>query len=87
MSETTKAGPSDTDKILHRLNVLIAQQKRVEAATLTAALLDKRRKALSIAEVLEIARDIEFACYPQPHNPQYQEWVKTKDERLNFVHK
>lgn len=87
MSDTKATTPSDAEKVIRRLDTLTVHMKRVEAATLTAALLDKRRKALSIAELLEITRDIEFARYPQPHNPEYQEWVKTKDERLNYVHK
>lgn len=87
MSETKPVQPTDAEKIIRRLDVLINHSRRVEAAALTAALLDKRRKALSIAELLEIARDIEFARHPQPNNPEYQEWEKTKDERLNFIHK
>lgn len=67
--------------------MLTCHTKRVEAATLTAALLDKRRKALLIAELLEITRDIEFARNPLPMNPEYQEWLKTKDEKINFIHK
>jgi hypothetical protein len=87
MSETKTTPPTDTQKILKRLDALIMHQKRAETAALTAALLDKRRKALSINELLDIARDIEFARYPQPHNPAYQAWEKIKDERLNLVHK
>ena len=87
MSETNDKLQAEVKKILTRLDMLINQQKRLEAATLAVALLDKRRKALSIAELLEITRDIQFARYPQPQNPDYQEWEKTKDEKLNFVHK
>lgn len=87
MSDAETTLQSNMDKLLRRLDIVIAHQKRLEAATLTAALLEKRRKALTIAELLEIARDVEFARYPAPHNPEYQEWLKTKDETLNFAHK
>lgn len=84
MSETI---PSDTQKLLQRLDNLIIAQRRAEVATLAAALLSGRRKSLSIAEMLNVVRDIQFAQYPQPLNPDYQDWEFTKDERLNLVYK
>ena len=87
MNETEKSLQAEIEKLVRRLDNMMMHQKRLEAATLTVALLDKRRKALTIAEVPAIARDIEFARYPLPNNPEYQEWAKTKDETLNYVHK
>jgi enoyl-CoA hydratase/carnithine racemase len=95
MSETKKlpaekapaaAGAEDA-KMVKLLDKLITHQKRVEAATLAAAIATNRGTPLSIAEMLELARDVQFARYPQPKAAEYLEWVKTKDEKLNFVHK
>lgn len=88
MSETPKApAPDELKQIANKLENLIYMQRRVEAATLASALLGTRRRSLSIAEMLEIVRDINYARYPMPNHPDYQEWELTKDERLNRVYK
>ena len=87
MSDTKDGTQAVLEKLLHRMDHLLNAQRRAETATLTAALLGSRRKSLSINELLNITRDIHFARHPQPHNPEYQEWEKTKDERLNFIYK
>ena len=87
MSNTTNDTQQVLEKILHRLDHLLNLQRRAETATLTAALLGSRRKSLSINELLNISRDIHYARYPQPNNPDYQEWEKTKDERLGLIYK
>lgn len=88
MSETPKApAPTDNEQLMTKLNQLIMMQRRTEAATLAAALLSTRRKSLSIAEMLDVVRDIDFARNPAPNNPQYQEWELTKAERLSRIYK
>lgn len=87
MSDDVNAAPPVTEKILAKLDQLIQQQRRLEVVSLAAALLGSRRKSLSVTELLEVTRDIQFARYPMPNNPDYQEWAVTKDERLSRIYK
>ena len=55
------------------------------AATLVAAIVTAAGRPYSIAEVLEIERDVYLALYPQEGRGRYEEWAKTKDDRLAKV--
>ncbi|MBV9977850.1 MAG: hypothetical protein JO105_20875 [Hyphomicrobiales bacterium] len=68
------------------LSALAEATKQQMVATLTAAIIIASGKPRSIAEVLEIAHDIQFATHPAPNVGAYQEWAKTKDARLRKVH-
>ena len=67
--------------------MLTNQERRTEISNLVKAQLETRRKFLSLAELLDVARDIQYARYPLPNHPDYQEWEQTKDERLNRIYK
>ena len=56
------------------------------AAILTAALVGAANRPHSVAEILEIQRDVLWSLYPKNELSTYQEWLKTKDERLQQVH-
>ncbi len=56
------------------------------AAILTAALVHAAGRPHSVAEVLEIQRDISWSLYPKNELGSYQEWLKTKDGRIQQVH-
>jgi hypothetical protein len=68
------------------LAALADATERQTVATLTAAIIIASGKPRSIAEVLEIAKDIHFATNPAPNFGAYKEWEKTKDTRLGKVH-
>ncbi len=87
MSDDSAAIFEELKQIRLRLDTLVNLQRRTELATLANALLGTRRRSLSIAEMLDVVRDIQFARYPLPENPEYQEWEQTKDERLNRIYK
>jgi hypothetical protein len=40
----------------------------------------------SVAEVLELNRDIHFSLFPAPGHPRFEEWAKTKEGALKKVH-
>jgi hypothetical protein len=56
------------------------------AATLASAIIAASGRPHSIAQALEIVRDIEYALHPLPASGDYEAWAKTKDARLNKVH-
>jgi hypothetical protein len=89
MSDTTPGASTElTTKLANgQFWNLVASIRAQEVATLAAALLGNRRKSISLAELLEVTRDIQFAKYPAPNNPEYQEWEKTKSERLSRIYK
>jgi hypothetical protein len=60
--------------------------RRQNATILAAAIISASGRPHSIEQALEIVRDIQFATNPNPGSGAYQEWAKTKDERLSKVH-
>jgi hypothetical protein len=56
------------------------------AATLASAIIVASGRPHSIQQALDIANDIQMAMYPTPNSGYYQEWSKTKDDRLKKVH-
>jgi len=71
--------PVDMARLLNTL-----QQQYI--ATLTSAVVIASGKPHSIQQVLDIARDINFATNPNPNFGAYKEWEKTKHLALNKVH-
>jgi hypothetical protein len=65
---------------------LTEAMKSNTAATLAAAIITASGRPFSIQQALDIMRDIYFARSPSPNSGAYQEWAKTKDERLNRVY-
>ncbi len=87
MNEDSAAMLEELKQIRLRLDLLVNQERRTEIATLVNALVGTRRKSLSLAELLNVARDVQYARYPLPNNADYQEWEQTKDERLSRIYK
>ena len=52
---------------------------------LAAALMQASGRPYSIEQALDLVRDCRFAMYPKPGLGSYQEWAKTKDERLSRI--
>jgi hypothetical protein len=55
-------------------------------ATLASSIITASGRPHSIQQAMDIARDIQMAMYPAPQIGFYQEWAKTKAERLNKIH-
>jgi hypothetical protein len=66
--------------------LLLQLLRRQNATTLAAAIISASGRPHSIEQALEIVTDIQFALNPNPRAGAYQEWAKTKDERLSKVH-
>lgn len=62
---------------------LLARQQVV--ATLAAALITASGRPHSIAETLDLFRDVQFGLYPDPRTGGYNVWAEEKDERLRRV--
>ena len=73
--------PNETRAIDQLRHVIQAQT----AATLAAALVAASGKPHSIQQTIDLARDIQFAMYPAPGLSTYEEWEKTKWERLHKI--
>jgi hypothetical protein len=71
--------PAETSQLLELL-------RRQNATILAAAIITASGRPHSIQQALEIVADIQFATNPTPGSGVYQEWAKTKDERLSKVH-
>jgi hypothetical protein len=56
------------------------------AATLAAGIIAASGRPWSIEQALDLRRDIYFAMHPRPNSDVYQEWAKTKNERLCALH-
>jgi hypothetical protein len=58
------------------------------ASTLAAAIIGRSERPWSIAQTMELKRDIYYAMFGGlvANTGHYQEWKKTSEERLNKVH-
>jgi hypothetical protein len=56
------------------------------AATLAAGIIAASGRPWSIEQALTLRRDICFAMHARPNSGVYQEWAKTKNERLSTIH-
>lgn len=68
--------------VSRQLQLLMQAQRGTQVATLAAAVVAAMGRPVSIAEVLEINNSIWFSLYSDGQHGRYQEWAKTKDERL-----
>ena len=71
-------GPAEVAKLLSAM-------QSVHVATLTASIVTAAGRPHSIQEVLDIQRDVHFALYPGAGHGSYEEWKKSKDQRLELV--
>jgi len=72
--------------VAQSLEKLISATRESAVATLAAAIVTARGKPISINEVLAISHDLHMVMFPRTNTGMYQEWVKTKIERLAKVH-
>jgi hypothetical protein len=63
---------------------LLSATRQQTVAILAAAIVTAANRPHSIQEVLDLQRDIHFAMFPSSGSGAYQEWAKTKDERLKL---
>jgi hypothetical protein len=68
--------------LLQSLQQMVAANRQSAVATLTAAIVAKAGKSMTVSEVLDIQRDLCFAMYPEAGSGAYVEWKKTDKERL-----
>lgn len=67
------------------LGQLVEAQRGTEVATLVAAIVGAMGRSVSVAEVIELRKDVMFAIYPNPRSPEYLTWVTNKTEHLSKV--
>jgi hypothetical protein len=56
------------------------------ASILASAIIAASGRQYSAQQAVDIARDVHFALFPVPNSAVYNEWAKTKHDRLNKVH-
>jgi hypothetical protein len=64
---------------------LLAAMRSAAAASLAGGIIAASGRPWSIEEALILARDVDFAIYPDPGHAEYEEWKKRAEDRLNFV--
>jgi hypothetical protein len=64
---------------------LLAAVRSSVAASLAGGIMAASGRPWSIEQALVLARDVEFAVYPNAGDAGYEEWKKLIDDRLSFV--
>jgi len=64
---------------------LLAAVRSSVAASLAGGIMAASGRPWSIEQALVLARDVEFAIYPNPGDAGYEDWKKLSDDRLSFV--
>ena len=65
---------------------LIMATQHAAAATLAAAIISARGRAISPDKALEIHNDIRLSLFrPLSPSGHYEEWLKTKDARMKMI--
>ncbi|HEY7977574.1 MAG TPA: hypothetical protein VID67_05215 [Rhizomicrobium sp.] len=64
---------------------LLAAMRSTAAASLAGGIIAASGRPWSIEEALILARDVDFAIYPDPGHSAYEAWKKRADDRLNFI--
>jgi len=65
----------------------LTEATRWQSATILAsAIITASGRPHSVQQALDIVQDIHFALFPVRNLAAYNEWAKTKHERLNKVH-
>jgi hypothetical protein len=65
---------------------LLISLRGLNTSILASALVSAANRPHSIAEILELRRDIDNALVAKPNDRTYVEWAKTKKTRLGRVH-
>ena len=71
--------------IIQTLPRIESALQKSSVAVLVAAVVSARGRPTSISEVLQIHEDIFWSIYPTVGQGRYEEWAKTKEDRLNKV--
>lgn len=71
------------DEIAKQLQMLVVAQREVAFTTLTAAIVAAMDRPVTLAEVLDIRRDISFTLNPQPTTGVYKNWQDTRAKQLS----
>jgi hypothetical protein len=61
---------------------LLRAMRLVSSTNLTAAIVKASGRPYSVAEVLQLNRDVHFGLFPSPGHPGYEEWTRTKQSAL-----
>ena len=61
---------------------LLRAMRLVSSTNLTAAIIKASGRPYSVAEVLQLNRDVHFGLFPSPGHPGYEEWTRTKQSAL-----
>jgi hypothetical protein len=61
---------------------LLRALRLVSSSNLTAAIVAASGRPYSVAEVLQLNRDVHFGLFPSPGHPGYEEWTRTKQSAL-----
>ena len=77
--------PQMIAEIPKQLQMLVQAQRSTEVATLAAAVVAAMGRPVSVAEVLEIREDLWLSLYADRQSGKFQEWTKTRTERLAKV--
>jgi hypothetical protein len=72
-------------QLISQIAQLTEATRQQAIATLISAIVISADRPHSIQEVLDIARDINFAINPAPNFGVYKEWEKTKDTALKTM--
>jgi len=54
----------------------------VSSTNLTAAIIAASGRPYSVAEVLQLNRDVHFGLFPSPGQPAYEQWTRTRQTAL-----
>lgn len=65
---------------------LLRAIRLISSTNLTSAIVTASGRHYSVAEVLELNRDIHFSLFPAPGHAGFEEWARTKEGALKKVH-
>lgn len=78
--------PAPITQLIPELDKLISSTRWQAAATLASSIIAASGKPYSIAQAMEITKNIYFSMFPEPGSSIWQDWNKNKDAKLNKVH-
>lgn len=84
-ASSSAISPETVANFAKLLDTLVRAQRASAVATLSAAVVEKMNRQVSISELLEIYTDIRWTLFPEAKEGGFQEWTQTKEERLHKV--
>jgi hypothetical protein len=83
LDESTTASPPLPTAALGPITPHLLRALRLVSSTnLTAAIVAASGRPYSVAEVLQLNRDVHFGLFPSPGHPGYEEWTRNKQSAL-----